>query len=61
MSLLRVARVVGQCACLFAAAVLQITPAEWLAYQVREHIFYEQRTDRRNFYELIEFVDSGLG
>jgi IS4 transposase len=61
VSLLRVARVVGQCACLFAAAVLQITPAQWLAYQVREHIFYEQRTDRRNFYELIEFVDSGLG
>ena len=60
VSLLRVARVVGQCACLFAAAVLQLTPAQWLAHQVREHIFYEKRSDRKNFYELIKFVDSAL-
>ena len=60
VSLLRVARVVGHCACLFAAAVLQLTPAQWMAHQVRQHIFYEQRSDRKNFYELIKFVDSGL-
>jgi IS4 transposase len=60
VSLLRVARVLGQCACLFAAAVLRLTPAQWLAHQVREHIFYEQRSDRKNFYKLIRFVDSGL-
>ena len=58
VSLLRVARVVGQCACLFAAAVLQLTPAQWLAHQVREHIFYEQRSDRKNFHELITVVDT---
>ena len=60
VSLLRVARVVGQCACLFAAAVLRLTPAQWLAHQVREHIFYEQRPDRKNFYQLVKFVDAGL-
>ena len=61
VSLLRVARIVGQCACLFAAAVLRMTPEQWMAHQIREHIFYEKRSDRKNFYELIEFVDSGLG
>jgi hypothetical protein len=61
VSLLRVARMVGQCACLFAAAVLSITPEQWFAHQAREQIFYEKRPDRKNFYELIDFVDSGLG
>ena len=60
VSLLRVARVVGQCACLFAAAVLQLTPGQWLAQQACEHIYYEKRPDRKNFYELIKFVNSGL-
>jgi hypothetical protein len=61
VSLLRVARVVGQCACLFAAAVLRVTPAQWLAHQIREHIFYEKRPDRKNFYQLLKSLDSGLG
>ena len=59
VSLLRVARVLGQCACLFAAAVLRMTPAQWLAHQVREHIFYEKRPDRQNFYQLLNSLDSG--
>jgi IS4 transposase len=60
VSLLRFARVLGQCACLFAAAVLRLTPAQWLAHQVREHIFYEKRPDRKNFYQLVKFVNAGL-
>ena len=60
VSLLRVARMLGQCAGLFAAAVLRLTPAEWLAHQARTHIFYERRSDRKNFYELVKFVDAGL-
>jgi hypothetical protein len=60
VSLLRVARLMGHCACLFAAAVLRLTPEEWLAHQAREHIFYERRPDRKNFYELMKFVDAGL-
>jgi hypothetical protein len=61
VSLLRVARMAGQCACLFAAAVLSITPEQWIAHQARDQIFHEKRSDRKNFYELIDFVDSGLG
>ena len=60
VSLLRVARILGQGACLFAAAVLQITPEQWLAHQIQNDIFYEQRPDRKNFYELFRFVDAGL-
>ena len=37
-----------------------LTPAEWLAHQARTHIFYERRSDRKNFYELVKFVDAGL-
>jgi len=60
VSLLRVARMLGQGACLFAAAVLRLTPDQWLAHQARKHIFYERRPDRKNFYELFKFVDAGL-
>jgi hypothetical protein len=61
VSLLRVARVLGRCACLFAAAVLRVTPEQWLAHQIRESIFYEKRPDRKNFYQLLKALDSGLG
>jgi len=61
VSLLRVARILNQGACLFAAAVLRLTPEQWLAHQIQNHIFYEQRPDRKNFYELFLFVDAGLG
>jgi IS4 transposase len=60
VSLLRVARTLGQGACLFAAAVLRLTPEQWLAQQARDHLFYEKRSDRNNFYELVKFVDAGL-
>jgi hypothetical protein len=50
----------GQCAGLFAAAVLQLKPEDWLAHQARHQIFYEKRTDRQNFYQLLKFVDAGL-
>ena len=43
-----------------AAAVLRLTPDQWLAHQARKHIFYERRPDRKNFYELLKFVDAGL-
>jgi hypothetical protein len=53
VSLLRLARIIGQCACLLAAAVLQITPEQWLDYQLTQHMYYEQRKDRKNFFELL--------
>jgi hypothetical protein len=61
VSVLRVARILGQCSCLIAAAIVGITPKQWLEAQLRDHIFYEQRNDRKNFYELVQSVNTGLG
>lgn len=61
VSLLRLARIMSQCACLFAAAILQLTPQEWVDHQLRKHVFYEKRTDRINFYQLLQSVQDGLG
>jgi hypothetical protein len=61
VSLLRLARIIGQCACLLAASVLQITPEQWLDYQLTHHMYYEQRKDRKNFFELLAQLDASLG
>jgi len=52
-SLLRLARILGQCACWFAATVLGVSLAQWLEWQLRHHAFYERRKDRKNFYETL--------
>ncbi len=61
ISLLRLARIIGQCACLFAVAVLDLTPAQWLEHHLTHHLFYEQRKDRKNFFELFAELNTGLG
>jgi len=53
VSLLRLARVIAECSCLVAAAILGLPPQQWLAHQLTAHAFYEQRTDRKNFYEML--------
>lgn len=53
VSLLRLARILGQCACWFAAALLGLSTARWLEWHLRHHLFYEIRKDRQNFYELL--------
>ena len=53
VSLLRLARIIGQSACLFATALLGTNPARWLEHQLANHLFYEQRKDRKNFFELL--------
>ena len=53
VSLLRLARIMGQCACLFAAAILHLTPSQWLEHQLQHHLFYDKRKDRQNFFELL--------
>jgi hypothetical protein len=53
VSLLRLARILGQSACLFASAVLHTNPARWLEHQLANHLFYEQRKDRKHFFELL--------
>jgi hypothetical protein len=61
VSLLRLARIIGQCACLFAVAVLRLTPAQWLEHHLTNHLFYEKRTDRKNYFELLAELNAGLG
>ncbi|SRR6266567_4290743 len=53
VSLLRLARILGQCACWFAVALLGVSMAQWLDWHLRHHLFYEIRKDRKNFYELL--------
>ena len=56
VSLLRLARIIGHCACLFAAAVVRLAPEQWLEYHLSHHLFYEQRKDRKNSFELLAQV-----
>jgi hypothetical protein len=53
VSMLRLARILGQCACWFSAAFLGISVPRWLDWHLRHHLFYERRKDRKNFYELL--------
>lgn len=53
VSLLRLARILGQCAGWFAATCLGLSMPEWLDWHLRHHLFYEIRSDRKNFYELL--------
>lgn len=57
VSLLRVARMVGQCGCLVASVILGLSPKQWLTHQL-DQIFYEQRSDRSNFFQLIPWASS---
>jgi hypothetical protein len=61
ISLLRLARIIGQCACLFAVTVLELTPAQWLEHHLTHPLFYEQRQDRKNYFELLAELNAGLG
>jgi hypothetical protein len=61
ISLLRLARILGQCACLFAVAVLELTPAQWLEHQLTHHVFYERRHNRQNYFQLLAELNAGLG
>jgi hypothetical protein len=61
VSLLRLARILGHCAALFAAAVLQMTPAQWLEHYLTHHLFYEKRKDRKNYFELVTELNDALG
>jgi hypothetical protein len=53
VSLLRVGRTLAQCACWFCASMLGLSVSQWLASRLDNHSFYEKRTDRKNYYELL--------
>jgi IS4 transposase len=59
VSLLRLARILGQCADWFAATCLGLSEARWLDEQLRRQ-FYEPRKDRKNFYELLGQIQACL-
>ena len=61
VSLLRLARILGQCAGLFAAAVLHMTPMQWLEHHLAHHLYYEKRQDRKNYFELVAELNGALG
>jgi hypothetical protein len=61
VSLLRLARIIAHCGGLFAAAVLHLSPRQWLEHQLQHHLFYERRKDRKNYYELLAEVNAGVG
>ena len=46
ISLLRLARIIGQCACRFAVASCK-------PHHLPRHVFYEQRQDRKNYFEFL--------
>ncbi len=53
VSLTRLAPILGNCACWFAATSLGLSMTQWLEWHLRHHLFYENRKDRKNFYELL--------
>jgi hypothetical protein len=53
ISLLRLGRILGQCACWFSALVLGISISQWLEFWLTRHAFYEKRKDRQNYYQLL--------
>lgn len=61
LSLLRLARILGQCSCWFAATVLGVSLPQWVDWHLRHHAFYEQRKDRKNFYEILAMARVSLG
>lgn len=50
-SLLRLARILGQCSCWFAITILGVSLGQWIQWHLSHHAFYEKRKDRKNFYE----------
>jgi len=53
VSLLRVARILGQCACWFSALILGLSLSHWLEFFLKHHAFYDKRKDRLNYYQLL--------
>jgi hypothetical protein len=53
VSLLRLGRILGQCACWFSALVLGISVSQWLQFSLQHHAFYDRRKDRQNYYQLL--------
>jgi hypothetical protein len=60
VSLLRLARILGQCACWFGAMMVGLTIEDWVEAHLKNHLLYERRRDRINFYELLAGITHPL-
>ena len=60
VSLLRLAHILGQAACWFSAAVMGLSVSRWLEFCLAHHSLYEQRQDRKNYYELLSVAGDRL-
>jgi len=54
--LLRLGRLLGQCACWFSALLLGLSVSQWLEFSLAHHAFYDRRKDRQNYYQLLTNV-----
>jgi hypothetical protein len=53
VSLLRFSRALAHCSLLLTATLLQMTPEQLLTHHLAHHVFYEARSDRKNFLQLL--------
>ena len=53
VSLLRLGHVLGHCGCWFSATVLGLPVEQWVKFCLTRHSLYEQRDDRKNYYQLL--------
>jgi hypothetical protein len=51
ISLQRLARIMAACACWIEAFLLHVSPQRLWEHSLARHVFYEQRSDRKNFCE----------
>ena len=56
VSIIRVAKLISECATLFASIILNVPPDKLLAHLIENHVYYEQRKDRRNMQEAVEHL-----
>jgi hypothetical protein len=61
ISLLRLARILGQGSCWVSAAILHLSPQALLEHFLARHVFYERRQDRQNFYQRLALLTAALG
>ena len=52
-SIMRVAKILSDLGSYFEAALMNMTPQALLTQLLHQHAFYDKRTDRKNFYELL--------
>ena len=61
VSLLRLARILEQCACLLMATILDVSPQAILEHHLAQHLYYDQRPDRKHFFDQLADLNTPLG